>query len=103
MDHTLTDTLVMLAELQVKPDRLEEFMAYTAANLPVSRSAPGNVQFDMLLDAARPERVLFYEVWESSAAQQAYMAGRIAAGDLTTLLSFLAAEPRFTALRSVAA
>lgn len=51
----------------------------------------------------RPERVLFYEVWETPAAQQAYLAWRVAAGDLTMLMSFLAAEPRFTALRSVSA
>ena len=103
MDCALTDTLVMLVELQVHPEKMEAFLAYTVANLPVSRAAPGNVQFDMLLDAVRPERVLFYEVWESRAAQQAYMAGRIAAGDLATLMSFLATEPTFTALRSVAA
>lgn len=103
MTHTLDDTLVMLAELEVQPDRRDAFLAYTAGSLPVSRGYPGNLRFDMLLDADRPERVLFYEVWESPAAQQAYLAWRIAAGDLTVLMSFLAAKPRFTPLRSVAA
>ena len=62
---------------------------------------PGNIEFDILVDETRPGQVLFYEVWESAAAQQAYMGWRVQAGDLTTLMSFLAAEPRFTALRRV--
>ena len=103
MAHTLTDTLVVLAELTVKPERRDAFLAYTVANLPVSRAAAGNLRFEMLLDPARPDRVLFYEEWQSAEAQQAYLAWRIAQGDLTTLMAFLAAEPVFTALRAVAA
>ena len=103
MAHAFTDTLTVLAELQVKPDRLDDFLAYTVANLPISRAAPGNLRFEMLLDPARPGRVLFYEEWQSAEAQQAYLAWRIAQGDLTTLMTFLAAEPVFTALRAVAA
>lgn len=72
--HTLNDTLMILAELEVKPDWRDAFLAYVAGHLPVSRANSGNLQSDMLLDAARPERVLFYEVWESPAAQQAYLA-----------------------------
>ena len=45
--------------------------------------------------------MLFYEVWESAEAQQAYMAWRVERGDLTVLMSFLAGEPRFTALQSI--
>lgn len=94
--------VVMLAELQVRPDRLAEFLDYTTRNLPISRAYPGNLQFDILLDDAAPQTVIFYEVWESPSAQQAYMAWRIAEGDLTRLMSMLAAPPRFTALRRVA-
>lgn len=101
MDQALADQLVMLAELQVKPERLDEFLEYTVANLPVSRAHPGNLQFDMLLDAAEPTTVRFYEVWESAAAQQAYMAWRTDQGDLETLLALLAAPPKFKALRAV--
>jgi hypothetical protein len=46
--------------------------------------------------------VLFYEVWESAEAQQTYIAWRVERGDLTDLLAFLAGEPKFTALRSIA-
>ncbi len=102
MKHALADTLVMLAELTVRPDKRDAFLAYTAANLPLSRAYPGNLTFEILLDPTRPDTVRFYEVWESPEAQQAYMAWRVQAGDLTKLLSLLAAEPRFTPLRSIA-
>lgn len=102
MTHTYSDGLVMLAELQIKPSEREAFLNYTVENLKISRSAAGNIAFDILIDEFNPETVLFYEVWESAAAQQAYMAWRIERGDLTTLVSFLAGEPKFTALRSIA-
>ena len=102
MKHAFVDNLVMLAELTVKREKLEEFLDYTVENLKVSRSYTGNIEFDILIDETRPNTVLFYEVWESAEAQQAYMAWRVQAGDLTKLLSFLADEPKFTALRSIA-
>ena len=102
MKHAFFDNLVMLAELAIKPDRLEEFLDYTVENLKVSRSYPGNIAFDILFDEAQPHVVRFYEVWETPAAQQAYMAWRVQVGDLTKLLSFLADTPKFITLRSIA-
>jgi quinol monooxygenase YgiN len=102
MKHAFVNNLVMLAELTVKPEKREEFLDYTVENLKVSRSYPGNIAFDILIDETRPTTVLFYEVWESAEAQQAYMAWRVQAGDLKTLMAFLADQPKFTALRSVA-
>lgn len=102
MKYPFTDTLVMIAELAINPDKLDEFLDYTVTNLEVSRAASGNIAFDILIDEARPNQVLFYEIWESAEAQQAYMAWRVERGDLTILMSFLAGEPKFTALRSIA-
>ena len=102
MNHPLVDNLVMLAELTIKPEKFEEFLDYTVENLTISKTAAGNIEFDILIDETRPNQVLFYEVWESAEAQQAYMAWRVERGDLTILLSFLANEPKFTALRSIA-
>ncbi len=102
MKHTFADALVMLAELTIKPEKRDAFLDYTVENLAISRSAAGNIAFDILIDEARPDQVLFYEVWESAEAQQAYMAWRVGRGDLTILLSFLAGEPKFTALRRIA-
>lgn len=102
MKRAFEDKLVMLAELTIKPEMRDEFLDYTVENLTICRSAAGNIEFEILVDEARREQVLFYEVWESAEAQQAYMAWRIERGDLTILLSFLDGEPKFTALRSIA-
>jgi quinol monooxygenase YgiN len=102
MKQTLHGTLVMLAELNITPEKRDEFLDYTVENLPICRAAAGNISFDILIDEARPNQVTFYEVWESIEAQQTYMAWRVERGDLKILMSFLAAEPKFTALRSIA-
>ena len=102
MGHVFADQLVMLAELTVARGRLEDFLDYTAENLRVSRAAPGNIAFEILVDEAQPDKVMFYEVWESIEAQQHYVAWRIGRGDLVRLMSMLAGEPKFTALRSIA-
>jgi quinol monooxygenase YgiN len=103
MKHAVADTLVMLAEFTIKAEKREAFLAFTIDNLKISRAAAGNISFDILIDEARPDQVLFYEVWQSAEAQQAYMAWRVERGDLTTLLSFIAGEPKFTALKRIAA
>lgn len=102
MKYPLTDTLVMIAELAIKPEKLDEFLDYTVANLEISRAAAGNITFDILIDEKQPNQVLFHEVWESPESQLAYMAWRVERGDLAILTSFLAGEPKFTALRSIA-
>lgn len=102
MAYVLDTKLVMLAELTIKPEMRADFLAYTVENLSLSRDATGNITFDILIDETRPDQVLFYEVWETAEAQQAYMAWRVERGDLTILMSFLADEPKFTALRRIA-
>ena len=73
MKHTFSDTLVMLAELTIKPEKRDEFLDYTLENLEISREAAGNITFDILIDEARPDQVLFYEVWESAEADASAM------------------------------
>ena len=102
MKHAFVANVVMIAELPVKPEKLEEFLDFTVANLKLSRSYPGNISFNILINEALPNTVIFHEVWESPKAQQEYMAWRVQAGDLKKLLSFLAGEPKFTAWRSIA-
>jgi quinol monooxygenase YgiN len=101
MTHELSSNLVMLAEMTVKPDQRDAFLNYTVENLQLSRSAAGNIAFDILIDETRPDQIIFYEVWESQEAQQAYMSWRVQRGDLTTLMTFLAGPPQFTAFRRI--
>ena len=98
-----SDTLVMIADFVLHPERRAEFLAYTTENLGLSRGAEGNLAFDILLDEADPARVTFYEEWTSAEAQQAYMAWRVERGDLEILTSFLATPPAFRAFRRVMA
>lgn len=102
MDHQNENELIMLVHFTLKQGMRDAFLAYTGENLTLSRAAAGNIAFDILLDEACQERVVFHEVWESLAAQQAYMAWRVERGDLATLLSYLADEPQFTMLRRLA-
>lgn len=101
MKHGYDGRLTMLAELTIKSDKVEAFLDYTVENLVLSRTAAGNIEFDILIDETRPNLILFYEVWESADAQQAYMAWRVERGDLTILMSFLDGKPKFTALRCI--
>lgn len=103
MNYPLSETLIMLAEMEIKPDRLDDFFDYTVENLKICRSQPGNIVFDIWFNEAQPTKVIFYEVWDSAEAQQAYMAWRVERGDLKTLLSFVSGTPHFTPLRSIAA
>lgn len=56
MKREFADGLVMLAELTVKPDKLPDFFDYTVANLSLSRSYPGNIRFDILVDKTALQR-----------------------------------------------
>lgn len=102
LNHFFEEKVVMIAELPIHPEKRAEFIDYTIANLELSRSAKGNIAFDILTDENHPNQIVFYEVWESAEAQHAYMAWRVERGDLDVLLSFLAGEPKFTALKSYA-
>lgn len=102
MKHVYAPILVVIAELAVRKDRIDDFLDYTVENLAISRSYPGNIEFDILIDETEPGRVIFYEVWESAEAQRTYLKWRVQSGDLTKLTSFLAAEPKFRALRRIA-
>lgn len=102
MKNALDSELVMIAQMNIKPDRRDEFLDYAFENLAIRRSADGNIAFDILVAEAQPNKVAFYDVWKTPEAQQAYMARRVERGDLTGLMYFLAGEPEFTAFRRVA-
>ena len=65
---------VIIAEFEVKPDKLEQFLelARTDASQSVA-SEPGCRQFDVTLDREQPNRVVLYEVYEDAAAFDAHL------------------------------
>jgi quinol monooxygenase YgiN len=60
---------VIIAEFEVKPDKLEQFLelARTDASHSVERE-PGCRQFDVTLDREQPNRVVLYEIYDDEAA-----------------------------------
>lgn len=103
MTHALADHVTMIAEFSIKPDMREKFLDYTVENLKSSRTFPGNIAFDILVDESRPQTVLFYEVWETAEAQRAYLAWRARDNGFATLFSYLDGPPKFNAFRRVEA
>ena len=65
---------VIIAEFEVKPDRLERFLelARTDASQSVANE-PGCHQFDVTLDREQPNRVVLYELYEDAAAFDAHV------------------------------
>ena len=65
---------VIIAEFEVKADRLEEFLklARTDASRSVANE-PGCRQFDVTVDRERPNRVVLYEVYDDEAAFDAHV------------------------------
>ena len=65
---------VIIAEFEVKPDKLEQFLdlARTDASHSVERE-PGCRQFDVTLDREQPNRVVLYEIYDDEAAFDAHL------------------------------
>lgn len=99
MKFKRSEHIEVIAQLDVLPGKLEVFLEYILPNLTASRSAKGNIRFDVLIDEEHPQSVVFIEEWESPEAQQAYLAWRVERGDLTQLLSYLSGAPNFTTYR----
>ena len=65
---------VIIAEFEVKPDQLEQFLelARTDASHSVERE-PGCRQFDVCRDPADPSVFFLYELYDDDAAIQAHL------------------------------
>ena len=59
---------------EIKPDTADAFLDLMRQNARASvRDEPGCHQFDVCTDAARPEEVFLYEVYDDRAAFEAHM------------------------------
>ena len=57
---------VTLVHVQVKPDRVDDFIAASRTNHEGSVQEPGNRRFDLLQDAADPSRFILYEAYATA-------------------------------------
>lgn len=92
-------TVMIVWEMQVSPAKRDEFVAMTAQSVDASRQYDGNLQFDILVDEARPDTVVFIEKWASEDIRQTYMAWRAETGGIEQLQAYLTAAPKITILR----
>lgn len=60
--------LIVLVQIQVKPEHLEAFRQATEANARASRQEPGVVRFDVLQQEDDPARFVLVEVYRDAAA-----------------------------------
>lgn len=57
---------VTLVHVQVKPGRVDDFIAATKANHEGSVAEPGNRRFDVLQDPTDPAKFVLYEAYVSA-------------------------------------
>ena len=64
---------VLMVHLQTKPEQRDKFMELALENAAAARSTePGCQQFDVVVDPEDPNRVAFYEVYDSKEAFEAH-------------------------------
>ncbi|AVJ16784.1 Autoinducer 2-degrading protein lsrG [Serratia rubidaea] len=63
---------VTLVEINVKPDKVEEFIEVFRANHLGAIAEPGNLRFDVLQDETIPTRFYIYEAYRDQQAVDAH-------------------------------
>ncbi|RCW97077.1 MULTISPECIES: (4S)-4-hydroxy-5-phosphonooxypentane-2,3-dione isomerase [Kosakonia] len=63
---------VTLVEINIKPDRVDEFLQVFRANHEGAIREPGNLRFDVLQDPKVKTRFFIYEAYQDAAAVQAH-------------------------------
>lgn len=64
--------LILIVNIQIKPDRIEAFRAATVENARHSLQEPGIVRFDVLQQTDDPARFVLYEVYRDAAGPVAH-------------------------------
>lgn len=72
--------LFLTIDLQVDPEKIDEFLAMMIEAAPDTRARDGNRLFDIYVDQDDPGHVVFYEIWDSKAQQEAYISWRQESG-----------------------
>jgi quinol monooxygenase YgiN len=72
--------LFLTIDLQVDPEKVDEFLAMMIEAAPDTRARDGCRLFDIYVDQDNPGHVVFYEIWDSKAQQEAYVSWRQESG-----------------------
>jgi len=62
-----SETIAMVINLDIKPDRVEEFLVVAEKLAIGSRAEDGNLRFDVIKsqDEDKPNKYIFYELWKN--------------------------------------
>lgn len=85
---------VMIAEFAVVPEKRDDFVAVTAAQVETIRAFEGNIQFDVLVDPKRPDVVVYVERWKTAEQQEAFYKWWLAKGLTDVLRPYVTAAPK---------
>lgn len=64
----------ILVEVEIKPDRMDDFLAAMSVDVAGSRQEDGCLRFDLLRDKSNPYKFFFYEVYVDTAAVDVHKA-----------------------------
>lgn len=70
---TPDEALFLTIDLQVDPEKVDEFLALMIEAAPDTRAWEGCRLFDIYVDQDKPGHVVFYEIWDSKEQQQSYL------------------------------
>jgi autoinducer 2-degrading protein len=65
---------MIMVRLEVKPERVDDFLKLVLFNAAESRKEPGNLRFDVVRSVDEPNRFGLYEVYRDDAAIGAHQA-----------------------------
>jgi autoinducer 2-degrading protein len=65
---------MIMVRLEVRPERLDDFLELVRFNASQSRKEPGNLRFDVVRSVDNPTRFALYEVYRDDASIQAHQA-----------------------------
>jgi autoinducer 2-degrading protein len=68
----VSEMVPVLVEVEVKPERLDEFLEVMRQDAVGSRTEPGCLRFDVMQDQENPCKFVFYEVYKDAAAAAAH-------------------------------
>mmetsp|Transcript_364 Transcript_364/g.742 ORF Transcript_364/g.742 Transcript_364/m.742 type:complete len:155 (+) Transcript_364:42-506(+) len=72
VEMSTAEMVPILVEVEVKPERLDEFLDVMKADSEGSRTEPGCLRFDVMQDSENPCKFWFYEVYKDAAAAAAH-------------------------------
>ena len=93
--------IIVLANVQVAPNRMQEALALSRQHVARSRTEPGCISHAVYEDPERPHLLVFVEEWESQEALTRHFAVPDSVASVKELGRLAAARPRMKLYQAV--